>query len=137
MPAEQDVPREQAVPVWRVCDAAAAVRWYARLGFVQQEEKRFEPGPSVFTEITRGHARLCLSEHEGDARPDTPVYPRVAGLEAGWHPAGWCGRSRRRNAQGGGGGSAGPGVQPVSAGRLVDRRLLGDRQRPRTGTRHA
>ncbi|GAB2783662.1 hypothetical protein GCM10027073_15480 [Streptomyces chlorus] len=50
-----------------------AVRWYARPGFVRQGEKRFDPGPPVCTEVTRGHARLCLSEHEGDARPDILV----------------------------------------------------------------
>ncbi|CAM5590869.1 VOC family protein OS=Streptomyces tendae OX=1932 GN=GUR47_15425 PE=4 SV=1 [Streptomyces tendae] len=63
-------------------DAAAAVRRYARLSFVRQREHRFEPGLPVFTEVARGCARLCLPEHEGDARPDTLVYLRVAGLDA-------------------------------------------------------
>ena len=35
---------EEVIPVLRVADAAAAVRWYERLGFAQQREHRFEPG---------------------------------------------------------------------------------------------
>ncbi|MGW5971588.1 glyoxalase superfamily protein [Streptomyces sp. NPDC055186] len=73
---------EQLVPILRVRDATAAVRWYARLGFVQQWEHRFEPGLPVFTEVARGQVRLYLSEHEGDARPDTLLYLRVADLDA-------------------------------------------------------
>ncbi|MEV6884865.1 glyoxalase superfamily protein [Streptomyces sp. NPDC051135] len=82
MSAEPSGPGEEAVPVLRVRDAAAAVRWYARLGFARQWEHRFEPGLPVFTEVARGRARLYLSEHEGDARPDTLVYLRVADLDA-------------------------------------------------------
>ncbi|MFD7704357.1 glyoxalase superfamily protein [Streptomyces caelestis] len=81
--AEGAVSTEEIVPVLRVRDAAAAVRWYARLGFVQRWEHRFEPGFPVFTEVARGRVRLYLSEHEGDARPDAAlVYLRVADLDA-------------------------------------------------------
>ncbi len=72
---------EEVIPVLRVRDVAVAVRWYARLGFVQQWEHRFEPGLPVFTEVARGRVRLYLSEHEGDARPDTLVYLRVTDLD--------------------------------------------------------
>ncbi|MFF0212946.1 glyoxalase superfamily protein [Streptomyces althioticus] len=72
---------EEVIPVLRVRDVAAAGRWYARLGFVQQWEHRFEPGLPVFTEVARGRVRLYLSEHEGDARPDTLVYLRVTDLD--------------------------------------------------------
>ncbi|MER7800977.1 glyoxalase superfamily protein [Streptomyces parvulus] len=82
MSAESAAPAEEVIPVLRVADAAAAVRWYARLGFAQQWEHRFEPGFPLFTEIARGGVRLYLSEHEGDARPDTLVYLRVADLDA-------------------------------------------------------
>ncbi|MFF3849284.1 glyoxalase superfamily protein [Streptomyces sp. NPDC002328] len=74
--------REEIIPILRVRDAAVAVDWYARLGFRQQWEHRFEPGFPVFTEVARGRVRLYLSEHEGDARPDTLVYLRVADLDA-------------------------------------------------------
>ncbi|MFJ1730653.1 glyoxalase superfamily protein [Streptomyces sp. NPDC088254] len=73
---------EEVVPILRVQDAAAAVDWYARLGFRQQWEHRFEPGLPVFTEVARGRVRLYLSEHEGDARPDTLLYLRVGDLDA-------------------------------------------------------
>ena len=82
MSAESAAPAEEVIPVLRVRDAAAAVRWYARLGFAQQWEHRFEPGFPVYTEVARGRVRLHLSEHEGDARPDTLVYLRVADLDA-------------------------------------------------------
>lgn len=74
--------REEVIPILRVRDAAVAVAWYARLGFRQQWEHRFEPGFPVFTEVARGRVRLYLSEHEGDARPDTLVYLRVVELDA-------------------------------------------------------
>ncbi|KUM78342.1 glyoxalase superfamily protein [Streptomyces curacoi] len=73
---------EEVIPILRVGDATEAVGWYARLGFVQQWEHRFEPGLPVFTEVARGRVRIYLSEHEGDARPDTLVYLRVADIDA-------------------------------------------------------
>jgi hypothetical protein len=82
MSAEAARSGEEVVPVLRVRDASAAAHWYARLGFVQQWEHRFEPGFPVFTEVARGRVRLYLSEHEGDARPGTLVYLRVADLAA-------------------------------------------------------
>ncbi|MFC4329293.1 glyoxalase superfamily protein [Streptomyces andamanensis] len=73
---------EEVTPILRVGDAAAAVAWYERLGFAQQSEHRFEPGLPAFVEVARGRVRLFLSEHEGDARPDTLVYLRVRDVEA-------------------------------------------------------
>ncbi|MFE0809296.1 glyoxalase superfamily protein [Streptomyces sp. NPDC058794] len=73
---------EEAIPVLRVADAAAAVRWYARLGFALRWEHRFEPGLPAFVEVARGRVRLFLSEHAGDARPDTLVYLRVTDVDA-------------------------------------------------------
>ncbi|WP_326689070.1 MULTISPECIES: glyoxalase superfamily protein [unclassified Streptomyces] len=68
---------ETVIPILRTADAARAVRWYARLGFAPCWEHRFAPGLPAFVEIGRGAVRLFLSEHEGDARPDTLVYLRV------------------------------------------------------------
>ncbi|MFJ4381200.1 glyoxalase superfamily protein [Streptomyces albidoflavus] len=73
---------EEVVPILRVKDAAAAVAWYERLGFTRQWEHRFAPGLPAFVEVARGGVRLFLSEHEGDARPDTLVYLRVRDVEA-------------------------------------------------------
>ncbi|MGW6330874.1 glyoxalase superfamily protein [Nocardia rhamnosiphila] len=73
---------EEIIPILRVEDAAAAVAWYERLGFAEQWEHRFEPGLPAFVEVARGGVRLFLSEHEGDARPDTLVYLRIRDVEA-------------------------------------------------------
>ncbi|MCM1939830.1 glyoxalase superfamily protein [Streptomyces sp. G3] len=73
---------EEVIPILRVAEAAAAVAWYERLGFEQQWEHRFEPGFPAFVEMARGRMRLFLSEHEGDARPDTLVYLRVRDVDA-------------------------------------------------------
>ncbi|WP_448320060.1 glyoxalase superfamily protein [Streptomyces sp. CO7] len=74
---------EEVIPILRVEDvAAAAVAWYERLGFTGQWEHRFEPGLPAFVEVARGGVRLFLSEHGGDARPDTLVYLRIRDVEA-------------------------------------------------------
>lgn len=73
---------EEVIPILRVEDAAVAVAWYERLGFARQWEHRFEPGFPAFVEVLRGRVRLFLSEHTGDARPDTLVYLRVRDVDA-------------------------------------------------------
>lgn len=73
---------EEAVPILRVADAERAVAWYRRLGFTPAWVHRFEPGFPAFVEVARGRVRLFLSEHEGDARPDTLVYLRVRDVDA-------------------------------------------------------
>ena len=52
------------------------------MGFAQEWEHRFEPGLPAFVSIARGPMRLFLSEHRGDARPDTLVYLRVDDVHA-------------------------------------------------------
>ena len=73
---------EEVIPVLRVSNAAAAAAWYQRLGFAQEWEHRFEPGFPAFVSIARGQVRLFLSEHTGDARPDTLIYLRLRDLDA-------------------------------------------------------
>jgi catechol 2,3-dioxygenase-like lactoylglutathione lyase family enzyme len=68
---------EEVIPILRVKDAAAAVAWYQRLGFQKEWEHRFGPHLPAFVSIARGNVRLFLSEHTGDARPDTLVYMRA------------------------------------------------------------
>ena len=65
---------EEVVPVLYVEDAARAVAWYERLGFAKEWEHQFEPGFPWFVSVARGHVRLYLSEHKGDARPDTLIH---------------------------------------------------------------
>jgi catechol 2,3-dioxygenase-like lactoylglutathione lyase family enzyme len=64
---------EQVIPVLRVTDAEAALRWYERLGFEREFDHRFEPGLPLYMGIRRGNARMHLSEDAGDARPNTLV----------------------------------------------------------------
>jgi catechol 2,3-dioxygenase-like lactoylglutathione lyase family enzyme len=73
---------EEVVPVLRVQDAQRAVAWYARLRFVKEWEHQFEPGFPWFVSVTRGPVRLYLSEHEGDARPDTLIHLYVDDIDA-------------------------------------------------------
>jgi catechol 2,3-dioxygenase-like lactoylglutathione lyase family enzyme len=73
---------EAVIPVLRVEDAERAVSWYGRLGFAKQWEHRFEPGFPAFVCVDRGPMRLFLSEHEGDARPDTLLYLSVDDVDA-------------------------------------------------------
>ena len=68
---------EEVIPILRVKDAAKAVAWYQRLGFQKEWEHHFEPRLPAFVSVARGDVRLFLSEHRGDARPDTLVYLRV------------------------------------------------------------
>jgi uncharacterized glyoxalase superfamily protein PhnB len=73
---------EQVVPILRVEDAGRAVAWYERIGFSKTDEHRFEPGFPAFVTIDRGPMRIFLSEHTGDARPDTLIYVCVNDVDA-------------------------------------------------------
>jgi catechol 2,3-dioxygenase-like lactoylglutathione lyase family enzyme len=78
--SQSSSPREQAIPILRVQDAAATARWYEQLGFQLTNVHRFEPGLPAFATIERGEVTFFLSEHTGDARPDTLVYLRLPGV---------------------------------------------------------
>jgi Glyoxalase superfamily protein len=71
-------PKEKVIPILRIQDASIAVAWYKRLGFHQTSVHRFEPGLPAFVTVERGGMKLFLSEHKGDARPDTLLYLAVA-----------------------------------------------------------
>ena len=73
---------EQVVPVLRVEDASRAIAWYRRLGFEKEWEHQFEPGFPWFVSIARGPLRIYLSEHTGDARPDTLIHLYVSDVDA-------------------------------------------------------
>ena len=72
---------DEVIPILRVSNAADAVAWYQRLGFTREWEHRFEPGFPAFVSIASGRMRLFLSEHRGDARPDTLLYLRVGDVD--------------------------------------------------------
>jgi catechol 2,3-dioxygenase-like lactoylglutathione lyase family enzyme len=72
----------EVVPVLYVEDASRAVSWYERLGFHKEWEHQFEPGLPWFVSVARGHARLYLSEHKGDARPNTLLHLYIDNIDA-------------------------------------------------------
>ena len=71
----------EVVPILRVADAERAAAWWARLGFEQKSVHRFFEGAPAFVELQRESSRVFLSEHEGDARPDTLLYLWVDDLD--------------------------------------------------------
>jgi catechol 2,3-dioxygenase-like lactoylglutathione lyase family enzyme len=73
---------EEVIPVLRVEDAGRAVGWYERLGFEKQWEHQFEPGFPLFVCIARGRMRIYLSEHTGDATPNTLIHLNVNDIDA-------------------------------------------------------
>ena len=70
------------MPVLYVEDAERSVLWYERLGFSKEWEHQFEPGFPWFVSVARGNVRLYLSEHKGDARPDTLIHLYVKDVDA-------------------------------------------------------
>jgi catechol 2,3-dioxygenase-like lactoylglutathione lyase family enzyme len=73
---------ESVVPVLHVRNAAEAAGWYSRLGFEKEWEHQFEAGFPVFMSIARGNVRLYLSEHAGDARPNTLIHLYVRDIDS-------------------------------------------------------
>jgi Glyoxalase superfamily protein len=73
---------EEVVPVLYVEDTTRAVVWYERLGFHKEWEHQFEPGFPWFVSVARGAVRIYLSEHRGDARPNTLVHLCVNDIDA-------------------------------------------------------
>jgi len=73
---------EEVIPVLYVEDATRAVTWYERLGFRKEWEHQFEPGFPLFVSVARGRIRLYLSEHKGDAHPNTLLHLNVKDIDA-------------------------------------------------------
>ena len=73
---------EEVIPVLRVEDAGRAVAWYELLGFQKQWEHQFEPGFPLFVSIARGRIRIYLSEHTGDATPNTLIHLNVNDIDS-------------------------------------------------------
>lgn len=65
---------EEMIPIFHVKDGKATATWYARLGFEIEGEHRFAPELPLYLFLRRGNIHLHLSEHKGDARPNTLVY---------------------------------------------------------------
>jgi catechol 2,3-dioxygenase-like lactoylglutathione lyase family enzyme len=71
------------IPILRIFDEEKAREFYEGfLGFRFDWLHRFEPGTPLYAQVSRGEARLHLSEHYGDASPGSAVRIEVAGIEA-------------------------------------------------------
>jgi catechol 2,3-dioxygenase-like lactoylglutathione lyase family enzyme len=73
---------ERIVPIFRAEDASATARWYERLGFVKTGEHRFAIGLPLYVFLRRNDVEIHLSEHAGDATPDSLVYFWVDEIDA-------------------------------------------------------
>ncbi len=73
---------EEIIPVMRVADALETAKWYERLGFGVVGEHRFGPEFPLYVFLERGAVHVHLSEHEGDATPNTLVYLWVDDIDA-------------------------------------------------------
>ena len=73
---------EELVPIFHVKDGRATAKWYARLGFTLEGEHRFAPELPLYLFLRRGPNALHLSEHAGDAHPNTLVYFYVDDIDA-------------------------------------------------------
>ncbi|MEZ5329570.1 MAG: glyoxalase superfamily protein [Verrucomicrobiales bacterium] len=74
--------KEVLVSNFRVNDARESSKWYARLGFDVEGGHQFAPGMPYYLFLKRGDNLLHLSEHKGDAKPDSLVYFYVNDVDA-------------------------------------------------------
>lgn len=68
----------QAVPILRIFDVAKAREFYVGfLGFTVDWEARFDETAPLYLQISRDGLAIHLSEHHGDACPDSTVLVQV------------------------------------------------------------
>jgi len=72
----------QVVPILHVKDGMNTAKWYKRLGFEIEGEHRFSPELPLYLFLRKGNEALHLSEHSGDARPDTLLYYYVSDIDS-------------------------------------------------------
>jgi catechol 2,3-dioxygenase-like lactoylglutathione lyase family enzyme len=71
----------RVIPTLRMFDVAKAQEFYlGYLGFAVDFEHRFEPELPLFMQVSRGDARLYLSEHHGDGSPGCHVTIEMTGV---------------------------------------------------------
>ena len=81
-PADSGTVATEMVPILRVDDAETTASWYGRFGFEVVGEHRFAPELPLYMFLERDGAHLHLSEHTGDATPNTLVYIYVDDVDA-------------------------------------------------------
>jgi catechol 2,3-dioxygenase-like lactoylglutathione lyase family enzyme len=74
---------EAPIPIFRIFDVDKAREFYLGwLGFVVDWEHRFGDDFPVYMQVSRGGARLHLSEHHGDATPGSTAFVPMEGVAA-------------------------------------------------------
>ena len=73
---------EQLVPILKTADARRAAEWYTKLGFSIDFEQQYSDEFPAYLGLSRGDLELHLSEHAGDATPDTLLYLYVDDVDA-------------------------------------------------------
>lgn len=70
------------IPVLRIFDYAKTVEFYVDwLGFTIEWEHRFGDNFPIYMEVSKGGAKLHLSEHHGDCTPGSKVSIWCTGLK--------------------------------------------------------
>lgn len=73
---------DAAVPILRIFDEKLARDFYVGwLGFTWDWEHRFDADSPIYAQVSRGAAKLHLSEHVGDGTPGTIVYLPITGIQ--------------------------------------------------------
>ncbi len=72
---------QRVTPFLRCEDALATADWYARLGFEVRDVYHPRPDDPRFVALRAGERWLFLSEHTGDASPDTLIYLHVEDVD--------------------------------------------------------
>lgn len=70
------------VPVLYVSDAHKSLEWYSRIGFTCESKHQFAENMPVYAFLFNGENQLHLSEHKGDATPNTLVYFYVDDIDS-------------------------------------------------------
>ena len=73
---------EELAPIFHTQNGEKAAEWYARLGFEVEGEHRFSPSLPLYLFLKRDEMRLHLSEHKGDARPNSLAYMYVSDVDS-------------------------------------------------------
>ncbi|AFY38229.1 hypothetical protein Lepto7376_1912 [[Leptolyngbya] sp. PCC 7376] len=72
---------EEIIPILWVENAKEAAKWYSRLDFIVEGEHQFEPNFPIYMFLRRGKNAIHLSEHQGDATPNSLVYLYVENID--------------------------------------------------------
>lgn len=84
-PPQSDINFAPAIPIFRIFSVEKAKEFYlGYLGFQLDWEHRFTDTAPLYAQISRSGLIVHLSEHHGDASPDSTAYVTMHGVDAFW-----------------------------------------------------